>query len=267
MSNENSPVEQITSKITAFEVVKKDQVESSEKETKEREAAFRQDASEIAKKAKARLKRPEVLLGATYRVKGSHDGDHSLYVTINDIIIDAGTEKEKRRPFEIFFTSKDPVHAQWMNGLALLASAVFKNALVMSEIFEEGGDVEFVADQLKSVFDPRGGHYAGGGKFVSSLVAQIGLCLENHLVMIGALKKEALPEATKAILEEKKKAFLAANADTGAETSAEIVVDGKDEPAFEPIKGASICGKCGEQAAVVMDGCEICLNCGNSKCQ
>ena len=51
-----------------------------------------------------KLERPEVLIGSTYKIK-TPISDHAMYVTINDIVLNEGTEYEQRRPFEVFINS------------------------------------------------------------------------------------------------------------------------------------------------------------------
>lgn len=109
-----------------------------------------------------KLERPEMLLGSTYKVK-TPVSDHAMYVTINDIILNQGTEYEQRRPFEIFINSKNLDHYQWIVALTRLMSAVFR----------KGGDVTFMVDELKAVFDPRGGYWQPGGKFMPSIIAEL----------------------------------------------------------------------------------------------
>src|SRR5690606_8156478 len=98
-----------------------------------------------------KLERPEVLIGSTYKVK-TPVSDHAMYVTINDIVLNEGTEHEQRRPFEIFINSKNLDHYQWIVALTRIMSAVFR----------KGGDVTFLVDELKAVFDPRGGYWQPG---------------------------------------------------------------------------------------------------------
>ncbi len=102
-----------------------------------------------------KVERPEVLLGSTYKVK-TPVSDHAMYVTINDIVLNEGTEYEVRRPFEIFINSKNLDHYQWIVALTRIISAVFR----------KGGDVAFLVDELKAVFDPRGGYWQPGGKYM-----------------------------------------------------------------------------------------------------
>jgi len=165
--------------------------------------------------------------------------------SINDVILNEGTENELRRPFEIFINSKNMDHFQWIVALTRIISAVFR----------KGGDVTFLVDELRSVFDPRGGYFKKGGKYMPSLVAEIGDAIECHLRMIGLLKDEGLDEHQKKLIAEKKAQFeKAAKAATEAD-------GGSDFPA-----GAQLCAKCSTKAVVKMDGCMTCLNCGDSKC-
>ena len=123
-----------------------------------------------------KLERPEMLVGSTYKVK-TPVSEHAMYVTINDIILNEGTEHEKRRPFEIFINSKNLDHYQWIVALTRIMSAVFR----------KGGDVTFLVDELKAVFDPRGGYWQPGGKFMPSIIAELGHIVERHLTDIGLL--------------------------------------------------------------------------------
>ncbi|MGD2056458.1 MAG: NrdJb [Gammaproteobacteria bacterium] len=190
-----------------------------------------------------KLQRPEMLIGSTYKVK-TPLSEHALYVTINDIILNPGTENELRRPFEIFINSKNMDHFQWIVALTRIISAVFR----------KGGDVTFLVEELRSVFDPRGGYFKKGGKYMPSLVAEIGDAIECHMRMIGLLKDDNLDEHQKQLVAEKRAQYEAA---VGAVESA----DSGDFP-----EGAQLCAKCQTKAAIVMDGCLTCLNCGDSKC-
>ena len=124
-----------------------------------------------------KLERPEMLIGSTYKVK-TPVSDHAMYVTINDIVLNEGTAHEQRRPFEIFINSKNLDHYQWIVALTRIMSAVFR----------KGGDVTFLVDELKAVFDPRGGYWQPGGKFMPSIIAELGHIVEKHLIDIGLLK-------------------------------------------------------------------------------
>ena len=190
-----------------------------------------------------KLERPEMLLGSTYKVK-TPISDHAMYVTINDIILNAGTDYEQRRPFEIFINSKNLDHYQWIVALTRIMSAVFR----------KGGDVTFLVDELKAVFDPRGGYWQPGGKFMPSIIAELGHIVEKHLQFIGLLPQDRLDEHQQQLVDQKR---------------AEFEEQSKQQDAFakaEFPEGAQLCGKCNTTAVVMMDGCMTCLNCGESKC-
>jgi hypothetical protein len=190
-----------------------------------------------------KLERPEMLLGSTYKVKTPLT-EHALYITINDIILNAGTEHELRRPFEIFINSKNMDHFQWIVAITRIISAVFR----------KGGDVTFLVEELRAVFDPRGGYFKKGGKYMPSLVAEIGDVIECHLRLIGMLKDDGLDEHQKKLIAEKRAQYEATVKDAEAK-------DPKDFP-----DGALLCNKCSTKAVIKMDGCLTCLNCGDSKC-
>ena len=185
-----------------------------------------------------------MLRGSTYKVKTPVD-DHAMYVTINDIILNQGTEFEsQRRPFEIFINSKNLDHYQWIVALTRIMSAVFR----------KGGDVTFLVDELKAVFDPRGGYWQPGGKFMPSIIAELGHIVEKHLQFIGLLPNETMDEHQQALIDAKRKEFEDQSRQQDAFAESEF-------PA-----GAQLCGKCSVTAVVLMDGCMTCLNCGESKC-
>lgn len=168
--------------------------------------------------------RPPVLSGRTYKVKSPHS-DHALYITIND---------QEGIPFEIFLNSKDAQHHQWMVALTRVISAVFR----------KGGEITFLIDELRSVFDPNGGHFRKG-KYIPSLVAEIGEVLEEHLSTTGVyVKDDSLAMAAQQMIQEKREAKVKSS-----------TVHHKDQ-----------CPKCNEISLVKMDGCDTCLNCGWSKC-
>jgi len=118
-----------------------------------------------------KVERPEVLVGSTYKIK-TPISDHAMYVTINDIVLNEGTEYEQRRPFEVFINSKNLDHFQWIVALTRIISAVFR----------KGGDVTFLVDELKAVFDPRGGYWQPGGKFMPSIIAYNKNRVGGHVV-------------------------------------------------------------------------------------
>ncbi len=189
------------------------------------------------------VQRPEVLIGSTYKIK-TPVSDHAMYVTINDIILNEGSEYEQRRPFEVFINSKNLDHYQWIVALTRIISAVFR----------KGGDVTFLVDELKAVFDPRGGYWQPGGKFMPSIIAELGYVIEKHLQTIGLIRKFELDEHQQKLVDEKRAEFDARSKQT----------DAFAKPHFP--EGAQLCLKCSTAAVVMMDGCMTCLSCGDSKC-
>ena len=171
------------------------------------------------------LDRPAALEGHTYKVKWP-DSEHALYITINDIVL-AG----HRRPFEVFINSKNMEHFAWTVALTRMISAVFRR----------GGDVAFVVEELKAVFDPRGGAWMEG-RYVPSILAALGGVIERHMLEIGFLD-----------------APLAGPIVAGVE-EAETATDAPRRPHGPP------CPNCGEDAMQMLEGCMTCLSCGFSKC-
>ena len=158
--------------------------------------------------------REEVLPGFSYKLKWP-ESDHAIYITINDVI-----ENGRRRPFEIFINSKNMEHYAWTVALTRMISAVFRR----------GGDVSFVVEELKAVFDPRGGQWMNG-RYVPSLLAAIGGIIERHMMEIGFLRPE--------------------------------------ESIGRPVQGkasGTACPRCGNQSLMFQEGCATCLSCGYSKC-
>jgi hypothetical protein len=190
-----------------------------------------------------KLQRPQSLIGATYKVKPPIV-EHAMYVTINDIVLNEGTPYEGRRPFEIFINTKNLDHYQWIVALTRIISAVFR----------KGGDVAFLVEELKAVFDPRGGYWQPGGRYMPSIIAELGYVIEKHLQFIGMIPKPELDEHQKKLIEEKRQEF-----EAGAQQTDAFV-----ESSFP--QGAQLCTKCNTAAAVMRDGCRTCLNCGDSKC-
>ena len=190
-----------------------------------------------------KLERPEILVGSTYKVK-TPISDHAMYVTINDIVLNQNTDDEKRRPFEIFINSKNLDHYQWIVALTRVISAVFR----------KGGDVTFLVDELKAVFDPRGGYWQPGGKFMPSIIAELGYIVEKHLISIGLLTTTELDEHKKELLEKKREEYENAKKQQDAFSKSEYP------------EGAQLCAKCNETAVIMLDGCMTCLACGDSKC-
>ncbi|MEO6298355.1 MAG: ribonucleoside-diphosphate reductase, adenosylcobalamin-dependent, partial [Paracoccaceae bacterium] len=168
------------------------------------------------------LDRPAALEGQTYKVKWP-GSEHALYITINDILI-AG----HRRPFEVFINSKNMEHFAWTVALTRMISAVFRR----------GGDISFVVEELKAVFDPRGGAWMEG-RYIPSILAAIGGVIERHLVAIGFIAGEGLG--------------------LKSDPKAELIAVG------ETPRGAA-CENCGSYDMRMVEGCMTCGSCGNSKC-
>ena len=160
------------------------------------------------------------------------------------IVLNAGTPHELRRPFEIFINSKNMDHFQWIVALTRVISAVFR----------KGGDVTFLVEELKAVFDPRGGYWQPGGKFMSSIIAELGHVIEKHLQLIGLLRPVGLDVHQQKLVDEKRAEFEARQKQTDAFSKSHFP------------EGAQLCSKCSTAAVVMMDGCMTCLNCGDSKC-
>jgi len=226
----------IEKKIVNYEVITP---EGGERKTTANRSAATQDVVHMDEK----VQRPDLLLGATYKIR-TPLSEHALYMTINDIVLNAGTPHEIRRPFEIFINSKNMDHFQWIVALTRIISAVFR----------KGGDVTFLVEELRSVFDPKGGYFKAGGKFMPSLVAEIGDAIEHHLRTIGLLKDQGPDEYQQRLINEKR---------TQYENQTATNSDEKNR-AFPD--GARLCTKCYTKAMIVMDGCLTCLNCGESKC-
>ncbi|ETX12805.1 ribonucleotide reductase [Roseivivax halodurans JCM 10272] len=168
------------------------------------------------------LDRPQALEGATYKLRWP-DSEHAIYLTINDIIVGG-----RRRPFEVFINSKNMEHFAWTVALTRMISAVFRR----------GGDVSFVVEELKAVFDPRGGAWVKG-KYIPSILAAIGGAIEQHLVAIGFLEGEGM----------------------GLKSDPQAQVVGLDAPS------AKACPSCGQYELRMLEGCMTCASCGYSRCQ
>ena len=170
------------------------------------------------------LDRPEALPGATYKVRWP-ESDHAMYITLNDIIQDG-----RRRPFEVFINSKNMEHYAWTVALTRMISAVFRR----------GGDVSFVVEELKAVFDPRGGQWVSG-RYIPSLLAAIGDVIERHMVDIGFIPD---PKAEREPAD--------------ANDRKQVVNLGNSSLRF--------CPKCNQPALLRSEGCDTCTSCGYSKC-
>jgi ribonucleoside-diphosphate reductase alpha chain len=182
------------------------------------------------------LDRPEMLPGRTYKVRWP-ESDHAIYITVNDVVGPEG----RRRPFEVFINSKNMEHYAWTVALTRMISAVFRR----------GGDVRFVVEELKAVFDPRGGQWMGG-RYVPSLLAAIGGVIEQHMIETGFLSAaEDIPPDPWDI-----------RAGTGVGGPASVAVA---DPAPRPA-GMRFCPKCNQPTLIRQEGCDTCTSCGHSKC-
>ena len=168
------------------------------------------------------LDRPQSLEGSTYKLKWP-DSEHAIYITINDIIIGG-----HRRPFEVFINSKNMEHFAWTVALTRMISAVFRR----------GGDVSFVVEELKAVFDPRGGAWMQG-KYIPSILAAIGGVIERHMIAIGFIEGEGMG------LKSDPQAQQVVNLDTPR---------------------GKACPACGQYEMRMVEGCMTCGSCGHSKC-
>ena len=235
----------IDKKIVKYRVQKPEaEKPESERPAKDaREGKVRKDGGGKVVWMHEKLERPEVLIGSTYKIK-TPVSDHAMYLTINDIVLNEGTEHEHRRPFEIFINSKNLDHFQWIVALTRIISAVFR----------KGGNVAFLVEELKAVFDPHGGYWQPGGKFMPSIVAEIGYVIERHLQAIGIMQKPGMDESQRALIAEKKKQW----------EEQHKQLDALAQSSYPD--GAQLCAKCNTAAVVMMDGCMTCLSCGDSKC-
>jgi ribonucleoside-diphosphate reductase alpha chain len=189
------------------------------------------------------LERAALLEGATYKLRWP-GSDHALYITINDIERDGhagGVPSARRRPFEVFINTKNLEHYAWTVALTRMISAIFRR----------GGDVTFVVEELKAIFDPQGGQWMGG-RYVPSLIAAIGEVIEGHMVRIGFLGDAR-----------------AAGQGAGAER---VALAGSDVPPPpveaepQPAAGGRICPRCSSRSLHRREGCWVCDVCGYSKC-
>ncbi len=174
--------------------------------------------------------RDAVLSGFTYKLKWP-GSDHAIYVTLNDTY-----DGDRRRPFEIFINSKNLEHYAWTVALTRMISAIFRR----------GGDISFVVEELKAVFDPRGGAWMNG-KYVPSLLAAIGGIIEQHLVHIGF-------------------ADGGCNALPGAGVGKALVESGGSDTGITAAGARLFCPRCGSPSMVFQEGCGVCRNCGFSTC-
>jgi len=170
-----------------------------------------------------------VLPGFTYKLRWP-DSEHAIYVTINDVI-----ESGRRRPFEIFINSKNLEHYAWTVALTRMISAVFRR----------GGDVVFVVEELKAVFDPRGGQWLAG-QYVPSLLAAIGGLIEQHMIATGFLAPSSRMAPSETVTVEAQSAL--------------------PETPRGAIAGARFCPRCQQPSYIMQESCWVCQACGYSKC-
>ncbi|MDQ7059356.1 MAG: TSCPD domain-containing protein, partial [Ghiorsea sp.] len=204
----------IEKKITGYAVVKpEDEAEKQE--------------SKVASIAPL-LERDEILVGQTYKIKTPHS-EHAMYITINDVIVNQGEESEHRRPFEVFINTKNMEHFMWIVTLTRIISAIFR----------KGGDITFLVEELKAVFDPRGGYYKKGGKYMPSIVAEIGEVIQKHLVSIGMMEGQLQTE--------------------------ELVakrIEAEEKLGTEGVANASNAINAAQWQWFALDNCNCCLECG-----
>jgi len=187
--------------------------------------------------------RDPVLPGFTYKLRWP-DSDHAIYVTLNDVI-----EAGQRRPFEIFINSKNLEHYAWTVALTRMISAVFRR----------GGNVSFVVEELKAVFDPRGGQWVNG-RYVPSLLAAIGGIIEQHMIATGFLR----PDIAGAMHQDE---HGNSSVQGGVRPLITVASDGFAGPsAGKPVFLGRLCPNCQQPALVAQEGCLVCQNCGFSKC-
>jgi len=163
------------------------------------------------------IERPEILIGSTYKIK-TPISENAYYITINDIILNKDTEFEKRYPFEIFINSKNMQDFQWIVAMTRILSAMFR----------KGGDIIFLIDELRSIFDPKGGYFKNK-KYYSSLISEIGDVIEKHLISIK-------------------------------------IIDKKENSFNKNIKNTTFCPKCQQKSLIHDSGCKTCINCDYSEC-
>jgi ribonucleoside-diphosphate reductase alpha chain len=115
---------------------------------------------------------------------------------------------------------------------------------MISAVFRRGGDVSFVVEEMKAVFDPRGGAWMDG-RYVPSLLAAIGDVIERHMIEIGFLP--------------------AKHGSAQAARAAQVVnlTPPSGRPAAPRLRQ---CPKCGEAALIRSENCDQCTSCDYSKC-
>ncbi|MEJ2002729.1 MAG: ribonucleoside-diphosphate reductase, adenosylcobalamin-dependent, partial [Maritimibacter sp.] len=173
------------------------------------------------------LDRPQTLEGITYKLKWP-ESEHAIYITVNDLVVGGS-----RRPFEVFINSKNMEHYAWTVALTRMISAVFRR----------GGDVSFVVEELKAVFDPRGGGWLGG-RYVPSILAAIGGVIERHMIATDFIQGEGM----------------------GLKSDPRADVTLLDSKAVQSQNKGKACPRCGQFELRMVEGCMTCGACGHSKC-
>lgn len=182
-------------------------------------------------------KRPDILSASVYKIKKCPNSpDAAVYVTISNAVLG-----DQVVPAEIFINSKDASHRQWVDALTRVVSAIFR----------QGGDLGFLVDELLGIYDPKAG-FLGRGVWHPSLVSQVGLVIKEHLESLRMGSDPSLKEALKDYFEP------------------EVVAKLKEADEAENVSpypaSATLCPKCNHKSVILMDGCQTCLNCGDSKC-
>ncbi|MEM7172608.1 MAG: adenosylcobalamin-dependent ribonucleoside-diphosphate reductase [Pseudomonadota bacterium] len=197
------------------------------------------------------LERPEALPGRTYKLKWPESG-HAIYITVNDVIQDG-----RRRPFEIFINSKNMEHYAWTLALTRMISAVFRR----------GGDVSFVVEELKAVFDPRGGAWMEG-RYVPSLLAAIGSVIEGHMIEIGFLPNPKEGEGPDhSGLDQEPRTVTAQGLVSPDERTEQALSRDSESLSVSPrLTLGPACPRCGTVGLIHQEGCDLCTACGYSKC-
>ncbi len=189
-----------------------------------------------------KLPSPDEVEGKRYRVRWP-DSDHALYVIVNDFVDE---QTGRKRPWEVFLISNESEADEWRVALGRMISAVYRR----------GGDVAFIASELRAISDKKGGAFLGG-KHLGSVIAAIGDIIERHMIEIGFIPpKEAKAKPTVHELEQ-----------ILAEPDMPVVVLGNGEVRAVPARTRlRQCPKCGEPALIREEGCDRCTSCDYAKC-
>lgn len=167
------------------------------------------------------LGRPFKLQGNTYKIKWA-DSDHAIYINLTY----SEDENGNKYPFEIFINSKNMDHFVWTVALTRMVSAVFRAS----------NDSRFVVEELKAVFDPKGGQW-DKGKYVPSVIAAIGNIIETFMRDIGYMDSDNVID--------------------------HVSTDPEPTAVTKPLR---LCSSCSSTNVQFKEGCFTCGDCGNSKC-